>query len=185
MEDARITELIRLRDESAIEALSAKYGEQLTRIALRVTGDARTAEECVNSAYFRLWSLGGQLRSGSLFALLAKIVRGEAIDRLRAEGAGKRSAATVELTRELEECIPGSETVEGALEANELSRLIRAFVEALPREKQLIFVRRYWYFDPIAEIAQSMGLTQSKVKTELLRTRKKLKQYLERNGHTV
>jgi len=47
-----------------------------------------------------------------------------------------------------------------------------------------VFVRRYWYFDTIAEIAESCGFTESRVKTMLYRMRKDLKKHLEKEGIT-
>ena len=46
----------------------------------------------------------------------------------------------------------------------------------------MIFVRRYWYFYTISEIAAEYGFGESKVKMVLSRTRKKLKVYLEKEG---
>ena len=39
--------------------------------------------------------------------------------------------------------------------------------------------------DTIAEIARQYGMTESKVKMQLLRTRAKLKDYLEREGIAI
>lgn len=47
-----------------------------------------------------------------------------------------------------------------------------------PEEQRLIFLRRYWYADPVREIARRYGIGESSVKTTLHRTRKKLKAYL-------
>ena len=186
MDDTRIVELFLARDESAIAETAAKYGPRLTALALRVISDPREAEECVNDAYLRAWELIPPAEPRDhLFAFLGKIVRGLAIDRVRAASSQKRSAVLVELTKELSECLPSGAGVEQEAEANELAALISAFINALSEEKRLIFLRRYWYFDSVAEVAAVMGISQSKVKTELFRMRKKLKAYLERNGYTV
>ena len=49
----------------------------------------------------------------------------------------------------------------------------------------MIFLRRYWHVDTIAEIAQRYGITESKVKMQLSRTRAKLCTYLEQEGIRV
>ncbi|MGN1109745.1 MAG: sigma factor-like helix-turn-helix DNA-binding protein [Oscillospiraceae bacterium] len=48
-----------------------------------------------------------------------------------------------------------------------------------------MFVRRYWYASPVEEIARDYGFSLSKVKTSLMRTRKKLKEHLESEGIVV
>ena len=54
-------------------------------------------------------------------------------------------------------------------------------MEQLPKEKRIIFVRRYFYMDAVADIAASNGLTESSVKVSLMRMRRqlgrKLKEY--------
>lgn len=63
--------------------------------------------------------------------------------------------------------------------------MLNAFLESLPKETRMIFLRRYWHVDTIAEIAQRYGITQSKVKMQLSRTRAKLCTYLEQEGIQV
>ncbi len=186
MSDRVLIDLFNARDEAAIEETSRIYGARLRAIALAVTGDESAADECVNDALLRAWEhIPPADPEGRLFAYLARIVRGIAIDRLRRGRSLKRGAVVVELTDELRECLPSGESVEDAALANELSDIINGFVRELPREKQLIFIRRYWYFDSIAAVAGSLGLTESKVKTELYRMRIKLKSRLEGKGYTV
>ena len=60
--------------------------------------------------------------------------------------------------------------------------LFRYEHKLLPKETRMIFVRRYWYFYTISEIAAEYGFGESKVKMVLSRTRKKLKVYLEKEG---
>ena len=68
------------------------------------------------------------------------------------------------------------------MEAREMGKILDAFLESLPKESRLIFLRRYWYVDTIAEIAQRYGMTESKVKMQLSRTKGKLAAYLEKEG---
>ena len=85
----------------------------------------------------------------------------------------------------MEECIPGQETVEEAIEADALTRAINAFLDEQPEEQRNIFVRRYWFFDPIPEISKRYGHSQSKVKTTLFRMRNRLREHLEKEGYTI
>jgi len=56
------------------------------------------------------------------------------------------------------------------------------FLKALPERTRTIFVRRYWYVTPVAEIAEEFGMKESSVAMLMLRTRLKLKAFLEKEG---
>lgn len=71
------------------------------------------------------------------------------------------------------------------ISAEELGRLIESFLRTQSADARCVFVRRYWFFDSIAEIAKKYSFGESKVKTLLSRTRKKLKTYLEKEGYTI
>ena len=60
----------------------------------------------------------------------------------------------------------------------------KAEVVTLSEEMEL-FVRRYWYVDTVAEIAQRYNMSESKVKTRLHRIREKLRVYLMQEGIAV
>ena len=83
---------------------------------------------------------------------------------------------------ELAECIAGESDVEDEYEARELSRCIQAFVRKLPVRDGNVFLRRYFFTEPVAEIARRYGLTENHVMVILSRTRKKLKAYLRKEG---
>lgn len=44
----------------------------------------------------------------------------------------------------------------------------------------MIFVKRYWYLSPVRRIAEETGFTEGKIKMSLHRTRKQLKQFLQK-----
>ena len=83
---------------------------------------------------------------------------------------------------ELAECVPDSHTVEDAVCAGELERLLNRFLRELPEQECNVFLRRYWYVEEYSEIARRYGMKLNTVKTSLFRTRAKLKQYLEKEG---
>ena len=68
------------------------------------------------------------------------------------------------------------------MESKELRRILEAFLDSLSKENRLIFLRRYLYVDTVAEIAARYGISESKVKTQLHRTRAKLRTYLAKEG---
>ena len=95
--------------------------------------------------------------------------------------AAKRRAEVVSLTEEMALCIPDRRK-EAEVTAQEIGRAMNAFLAELPQESRLIFLRRYWFCDTIAEIAERYGISESKVKMRLHRTRTKLANYLNKEG---
>lgn len=82
---------------------------------------------------------------------------------------------------EMELCIPDS-SGENAIRGKEIAAVLDRFLETLPKDSRIIFLRRYWFADSIASIAKRYDMTESKVKMQLLRTRSKLRDYLLQEG---
>ena len=175
MDDSGIVDLYLARDESAIIETQRKYGQRLSRIACNILDSAESAEECENDTYLEAWNrIPPHEPRTYLFSFLGKITRHLAIDRCRKNTSLKRQALFCELTAEMEECIPGRSSAEEAVDAKALKHSIDAYLSGLSVPQQNVFVRRYWFFDSIADIARQYGFSQSKVKSILFRTRKKL-----------
>ena len=186
MEDDRIIELYLSREEAAIRETAAKYGARLRQIAYAILQDRGAAEECENDMYREAWErIPPNEPRGYLFEYLGRIIRHLAIDECRRAAAQKRRAVYCELTQEMAECLPGPEDVESRLEAQELRRILSDFLAGCPQEQRAVFLRRYWYFDSIAEIGRLFGYREEKVKSILFRMRKALKKRLEKEGYTV
>ena len=105
--------------------------------------------------------------------------RNLALDRLDRRSAQKRAGEL--LTAELETCVPpalqGRDTAQEAL-----GEALTAFLESLPADQRWVFLRRYWFGDSIRDIARRYGYGESKVKVLLLRLRRRLRAYLEKEG---
>ena len=100
-------------------------------------------------------------------------------DLLGCDGSGQLPL----VLEELSECVSGQEDAEGAVEARELRRLLDQFIRELPAREGNIFLRRYFFTEPVGEIARQWGLTENHVSVLLSRTRKKLKLLLEKEGY--
>ena len=88
------------------------------------------------------------------------------------------------MTQEMESCIPDT-SWETEADARELGRILDAFLRTLTPENQMVFLRRYWYVDTIAEIAARYGISESAVQMRLNRTKSKLAAYLAKEGIRV
>ena len=169
------------RNEDAIQETDAAYGRKLNTLARNILRSREDAEESVSDTYLETWKAIPPQRPRYFFAFLASICRHLSLNRLDWNLAAKRKAVVVSLTEEMERCIPDANQ-ERIMEGKELGRILDGFLESLPKDSRLIFLRRYWYVETIAEIARRYDMTESKVKMQLSRTKEKLRVYLQKEG---
>ena len=183
MDDQSIVDLYWQRDEQAIAETEKKYGAYCQTIARNLLGNGEDAKETVNDTYLGAWNSMPTNRPSVLSSYLGKITRRLAITRLNARTADKRGGGTAPLAlEELTECIPAKGSVELQVEQAVLTASIDRFIMSLPLTERRVFLCRYWYLDSVLEISREFGFSQSKVKSMLHRTRKKLKRHLEQEG---
>lgn len=186
MDDGKILDLYFDRDEQALDETRRKYGRYCFTVANGILGCAEDAEEVVSDTWFQAWNSIPPKRPVFLRLFLGKISRNLAFTRWRNENAEKRGGGEMTLVlEELSECIPGRETVDDALNAKELVQTIRDFLGILPEREQDIFLRRYFYAEPTPAIAGRYGMKEANVLRILSRTRKKLKDYLTKEGYEL
>lgn len=180
MEDERIIELYWQRDESAISESGIKYGAYCSTIAENILHSPEDTEECVNDTWVRAWNAIPPEKPRRLGIFFGRITRGLAIDIFRRKRAEKRGGGQTALCLdELSECIGEESPIEDTLALREL---INDFVRGLNERSREIFLLRYWYVLPVAEIARRCGMSEGAVKMLLQRTRSAMKKYLEQEG---
>lgn len=117
---------------------------------------------------------------------LGKITRNLSLDKYEQLNAEKRNNGQPPLVfDEIQECLPASNNAENIIEEIALTDILNRFLSSLSSEQRKIFMRRYWYFSPIKEIAVEYGMSESKVKMSLLRSRNELKNLLEKEGVSI
>ncbi|MCQ2449439.1 MAG: RNA polymerase sigma factor, partial [Clostridia bacterium] len=159
---------------------------RLRAISYRITRDRETSEECENDTYLETWNhIPPSEPKDYFYAFLAKITRAISIDRCRERTRLKRDSYIVELTDELEMCIPAVNNVPDDMEAKLLGEAISRYLYTLSDEKQVMFMRRFFYLDTVSEIAKRLSISDSKVKTTLFRIRNELRDYLIKEGYTL
>ena len=184
MEDSKIIELFFARNEDSIKHTDDTYGRRLYHLADMIVHIGQDAEESVSDTYLKAWETIPPHRPKYFFAYIAKICRHFALDKLDWKNAAKRNAEVVSLTQEMELCIPETGR-DRELAGKELGMILDAFLRTLTPENRVVFLRRYWYVDTIAEIAVRYGISESAVQMRLNRTRAKLCTYLEKEGIRV
>ena len=152
MEDAAIVALYWARDEQALAETAAKFGAYCRKIADNILHSAHDAEECENDTWLAAWNSMPTNRPARLAPYLGRITRNLALDRFDRAAAQKRGSGQT--------CAPLDELAEcvaapGSVEDS---------------------------FDATADIAARYGLTESKVRVTLHRTRGKLAAYLQERG---
>ena len=162
MEDKEIVDLYWQRDERAIAESAAKYGAYCRSVAGRILRNDEDTEECVSDTWLHAWNAMPTDRP----------------ERLR-RGGGELTLAL----EELDELIPAASDTEKAVEQRELSRCIGNYVNQMREPERGVFLCRYWYLAPVKEIASRFGFSEAKVKSMLLRSRRKLKTVLEKEGY--
>lgn len=183
MEDSQIIDLYFQRSEEAISQTGIKYGSYCFSIAFHILSNREDAAEAVNDSYFACWNAIPPHRPRSFPAFLGKITRRISLTRWESGRAAKRGGGEVPLAlEELADCIPSGQDPAQMIEGAELTRLLNAFVRSLPDDQRRVFLCRYWYLEPIPDIARQFGFSQSKVKSMLLRTRRRLRAILEKEG---
>ena len=178
MEDFKIVDLYWARDEGAISETEKKYGRMLYSLSYSVLSSHEDAEECVNDTYVDAWGAMPTARPMYLGAFLSKITRRISIDRFRAAHREKRGGMG-QVMEELTDCIPDGNSVEAEYENGRLADALNRFLHAQPTEKRVMFIRRYFYSQPISEIAAAMQIGEAKVKVTLFRMRDALRNALE------
>lgn len=181
MEDKLIVDLYWARNENAITQTSVKYGSMMHATSKSIVGSNEDAEECVNDAYLAAWNSMPENRPTYLGGYMAKIIRNISLNCYDKNHAAKRSGVQV-VFEELEGCLTDGVTLEEQYEQGCLREVLNDFVAGLDQEKRVIFLRRYFYTDSIAEIAQRMQISEGKVKSILFRLRGQLAGVLKEAG---
>ncbi len=183
MEDSSIVDLFLQRNEDALTETDKKYGKKLLSLSCSITEDERDAEECRNSTYYKAWnSIPPHEPRQYLFPFLSRIIRHLSLNVCKSRRTESRGAVFVDLSDELEACIPSPDDTESKLDDMAIKAAIDGFLSSLSERNRLVFMRRYYYCDSVKKIADGAGISEDSVKVILHRCRQKLLSYLQKEG---
>ena len=185
MQDNEIVDLYWAREEKAITETGVKYGAYCRKIAMNIVENTEDSEECVNDTYLSAWNSMPEERPHLLAPFLATITRNHALTLYRKSHSQKRGAGQTALALEELLEVADSSSTEDIVDLSLLSGHINSFLEGLDKEDRIAFVRRYFYVDPLSEIAAKLSMSEPAVKSLLFRLRAKLKTYLIREGYEL
>jgi RNA polymerase sigma-70 factor (ECF subfamily) len=182
VDDLKIVELYLSRSEEAIAETDLKYGKLCSYVAMNILHNKEDSEECVNDTYFGAWNAIPPQKPNKFSAFISRITRNLALKKYEYFSADKRNPEVLISLTELEECVSGQDNIEAELENKRIEKAISDFLWQLDIEKRIVFICRYWRFEPIAGICKRCGFSQSKVTSMLRHTREKLRKHLESDG---
>ena len=169
MDDLKIIDLYFERDENAIKETEKKYGRLCLNIATNIIGNIEDAKECVNDTYLGVWNAIPPARPNNFTAFICKIARNISLKKWAFLTCEKRNSDMLVSLSELEN----------------IGKLISEFLLSEKENARNIFIRKYYFFDTISDIANRYSFTESKIKSILYRTRTKLKEYLIEKGVSI
>lgn len=178
MTEEKILSRLCARDPRALEQLMDRYTKYVSAIVwniLRSCLSVEDGEEVVSDVFLAAWERAADIRPDCLKAWLGAVARNKARDRLR------KAHQELPLEEDILE-LTDENTPVTDLELKEERMLVRKAVDSLGEPDREIFLRHYYYIQPIKEICLTMGLNESTVKTKLRRGRMRLKTILTRWG---
>lgn len=180
MSDAQLVEAVRGGDEDALGEIIERYTAYVWVIVWNIVQgklDEADAKAVVSDAFYTLWKNAAAARPRSLKGYLGSIARSRAVDALR------RTRQELPLEDDIVQIpIDGPETE--AVKRAEYAALRRA-VDSLPEPDRTIFLRRYYLYQTLSEIADTMGLNVNTVKTKLRRGKEILRRALTEGGYFI
>ena len=185
MNDASIISLYWERSENAIKETDIKYGKLCNHLANNILNNVCDAEECVNDSYLTVWNSIPDERPNNFSAFLCRIVKNLSFKKLEHISAQKRKPEMLVSLNELQDCLSSSTDTEISYDTAELGKIISRFLREQSETNRNIFVRRYWYYESVKDIAADYGFKEKKVSNILFETRKKLKRFLELEGYNL
>lgn len=184
VEDNAIIELFWNRDDRAVSQTAEKYGAYCMKISQNILNNFSDSEENVNDTYLKAWNSIPPTRPKILSAYLGRIARNLALNKYKARHAEKRAGDEFSVSLdELSQCTPSGVSVEDEVQIKKLGQTINRFLSEQKEDVRAVFVCRYFNCDSIEEISAKSGFSQSKIKSVLMRTRMKLRLYLEKEGY--
>lgn len=182
-DDSDLIALYESRNERAIRETQARYGSICEHLVNRILRDPQDTEECISDTMLHIWNAIPPAKPKSFRAFLVTVAKRLALNRLEQRQAVKRGGTEQDVSLDtLPDVLEASDDTALAAEQRMLKDAFRRFLGSLPKQTRLIMIDRYWLMYSVSEIAEAHGISKSAVKMTLLRTRKKLGEFLREEG---
>ncbi len=186
-EELEIILRVRAGDTDAFEALVLEHQNKVYSLALRMVGNEEDARDMAQEAFIRAFNSLASFRGESKFSVwLYRLTSNICIDFLR----GRAKRRTVSLNWEDEDGEEGELEIpderfspEARLERTELRESVRRGLDSLSPEYREILLLREINGLSYDEISRALNLEEGTVKSRIFRARKKLSEFLIREGN--
>ncbi len=157
------------------EALYAAQHGRIYAFVMNRTGDPVCAEEIVQLTFIRWWELECSGKSVAMEAqkVLFVIAKGLLIDEHRKTSAAKRLAA------DYVKRLPSTASNGHRLAVDDLQRIIRDAIDALPPRRKRIFEMSRFEELSYREIAEQLGISVSTVEGQMVKAIRELRMHLQ------
>jgi RNA polymerase sigma-70 factor (ECF subfamily) len=174
-------------ERDAFRVLVERYSRNLYRLAYRMTGNPRDAEDVVQEAFLRAYQKLGQYAGNSNFGTwVYRIAANYAIDRIRQRNVEEsRQASRGRPTEDGLQADPVATAIDPAASPErlagsaELAAKMREALDALTPAERTAIVMRHWEGCAIEEIAAVLKSNSNATKNTVFRAVSKLRKSLE------
>jgi RNA polymerase sigma-70 factor (ECF subfamily) len=179
LDDEKAVKALRRGRESALEWLIDRYAGYVNTIVYNIIGSyfpPPDVEEVSSDVFLALWNNADKAQPATLKAYIGAIARNKAKKKLRDIGRD------LPLDDDTLQMADGG-TPESAFFKRERTEAVNRAIQAMEQSDREIFLRHYYYGQPVKTVAEEMRMNESTVKTRLKRGRGKLKIVLSEGGY--
>jgi len=174
IDEHNFTEQIKKENAKALEFVVENYSNlvfKVVRTVLNSNFHSQNADECVNDVFWAVWNniKSFDYEKGNFKYWITAIAKYKAIDY-------KRKLFEKGKNKCLDECDFRSEiNVENILISKENKQEVLTAINTLKPDDREIFIRRYFLYEKVEDIAKIFGIDRNVVDKRLSRGRKSLK----------
>lgn len=176
MTEEKLVKRLQQKNVKAFEYLVKNYTGYVSTIVYNIIGSSMTVqdvEEVTTDTFLAIWENSEKLKENALRGYIGSVARNKAKNKLR----------KCNVAENIEDFIVECDTsIDDIIDDREISDVIRQAINSLDTEERNIFLRYYYYYQKVNEIAEEMCINSSTVKTKLFRGRTKIKQFLYERG---
>ena len=176
MEDAALVKECVNGNPKAQRALFERFAPKMMTVCLRYAKDTEQAEDVMQDGFVKVFTKLGDFKlEGSLEGWIRRVMVNTALDQIRKNGRLLGDISTDDVAYKLETNDPIAET----LMAEDLMKLVMAMPEGYKVVFNMFAIEGYSH----AEIADTLGITESTSKSQYSRARAYLRERIEKlNG---
>lgn len=180
MNDENLVKLLKINPSNGLTSAIDIYGGLVKTIVVRIIGyeNQQDIEECISDVFVQLWKSIDNYdhNKGLLKNYIISIARFVSIN-------------TVKRKMNKHEVIPLEENdlkldfdIDNEITDSINKKIIKETIDSLPQPDKDIFIRRYYLYEAIKDIASSLDLNAKAVENKLYRGKDKLRTALINNG---